>query len=267
MGNLALGKPQNHYAELLIICYLKLTSPGVVPHYQVFLIFWPKIWEPPLLSLSLTFHFQSIRKSFWFCFQNILRCDHFSSLPLSLVKVTIISSLDYSNKLLTGLLVSPLMSCVAASVCKMTLMRALFSYKPFKPCVNSHHTEWKTKSRHVCLTLHNLFPHTYATTLPPRRVFDIHGQWLPVSLTLFQPYWPHHGLNMPGMFCVLPQGLDSGWSLCWMHFLLIPGNVNSVYLLHVCSKVTFSMYLVPSSWTLNSLCPALFFSYQTFVIL
>lgn len=183
------------------------------------------------------------------------RCDRFSSLLLSLVKVTIISSLDYSNKLLTGLPVSPLISCVAARVRKMAPMRALFSFKPRE---NSHHTEWKAKSR-LCGPIQSISPHIrYHPT--PRRAFDIsHGQLLPISLTLLQPYWPHCGLNMPAMLCVLAQGLDTGWSLCWTFFHLKPGNVNSAYPLHVCSNVAFSMYLVPSSWTLNSLYPALLF--------
>lgn len=56
--------------------------------------------------------------------------------------------------------------------------------------------------------------------------------------------WLEHARHA---LCFLPWGLDTGRSLCWTSFLLIPGNVNSAYALHVCSHVTFSMHLAPPS--------------------
>ena len=154
--------------------------------------------------LSLTFHFQSIRKSCWLHFQNISRCGHFSSLPLSLVKVTTISSLDYWKNYSLVSLPPPLISCVAARMCKTAPMRALFS---LKPCENSHHTKWKAKFRFVCVVLHNLFPAHMQPPNPQVSLCITHGQLLPISLSLLQPYWPCGGLNMstchsnPAMTC------------------------------------------------------------------
>lgn len=220
----------------------------------VFLIFWPKI---SLCSLSLTFHFLFFRKFCWLCFQSTSRCDHVSSLPLSWVKVTIISGLDYLNKLLTALLVSLLISCVASRVCKTAQMRALFS---LKPCGNSHHTEWNAKSWRVFLTLHNLFPHTHATTLPPGKPLISFMANYSLSHSLS---FSHTGLAVAWtrQACSMLSTLGS-WH--WPVPLLntFPSDTRQCQLC-LCTSCLLTCHLLnapgPSFQTPNSLYPALFF--------
>lgn len=225
-------------SELPIICYLKLSSQGVVPRYQVLLIFWPKMWKPSLLSLSFTFHFQSIRKSCWLCFQNVSRCGRFSSLALSLVKGAVTSSRGYSNKPLTGR--SPRfptdLLCGSQGVSNGSsednLQPSTLRERP------SHWVKGQVQNSRVAL--HNLFPHTYTTTSPP-------GEPL---TRLMVSYSLSHSLSSSHTSLAMAQ-TSHACSVFYLRvltlagpsalFLLMLGSVNFAYPLHVCSKV-------PSQW-------------------
>lgn len=219
----------------------------------VFLIFWPKIsFALSFSHIPFPFHQEVLLA---LLSEHIQMWSRLITSPL-LSQSHIISGLDYLNKLLTALLVSLLISCVASRVCKTAQMRALFS---LKPCGNSHHTEQKAKSWRVFLTLHNLFPHTHATTLPPGKPLISFMANYSLSHSLS---FSHTGLAVAWtrQACSMLSTLGSWhWPVPLLN--IFPSDTRQCQLC-LCTSCLLTCHLLnapgPSFQTLNSLYPALF---------
>lgn len=126
-----------------------------------------------IISLSITLHIQSLKKTFWHYFQNISKISShlITSTVTTRVSATIISGLDYCSKLL---MVS-LLLLLAPSIC------VRYSSLCSKPCYISFRVKVRTYSG--CKTVWSALPSSPFTLSTPCSLCSSHNSLLAIVQT------------------------------------------------------------------------------------